>query len=71
MLKYCLYKNKTQTICGKAVKSYLLALNLVPDWLVNDQIEFGDLDSDFVTFFSNDTFLNSLTLDNINLDEKN
>ena len=71
MLKYCLYKDKTQAMCGKAVKSYLLGLNLVLDWFVNDQIVFGDLDSDFVTFFSNDKFLNSLTLDNINLDEKN
>ena len=35
----------------------------------NDYIVFGDLGSSFVTFFSRDTNLNSVTLDNINLDD--
>ena len=38
----------------------------------DDYIVFGDFDSDFVTFFSNDMGLNSITLDNnINLDHNN
>ena len=35
----------------------------------NDYVAFGDLDSDFVTFFSRDIGLNSITLENINLDD--
>ena len=34
--------------------------------LSDDQIVFGDLDSDFVTFFSKSIGLNNITLDNIN-----
>ena len=37
----------------------------------NDDKIFGDLDSDFVTFFSNDTDFSSITLDDINLDDDN
>ena len=35
----------------------------------NDYLAFGGLDVDFSTFFSNDIGLNSITLDNINLDD--
>ena len=82
MLKYCLYKYKTQEMCDKAVNSYLLALNFVPDWFVTNKIidklysaMFSnhqmvlDLDPDFVTLFSNIIGLDSLTLDSINLDD--
>ena len=70
----------------KAVDSYLLILKLIPDWFVtskmiekldhalysNVDIVFGDVDSDIVTFFSNDIVLNSINLkNNINLDEDN
>ena len=37
----------------------------------NDYIIFGDLGSVFVTFFSSYIDLNSITLDNINLDVHN
>ena len=37
----------------------------------NDYIVFGDLDSDFVAFFSSGIGVNSLTLANINLDDNN
>ena len=33
----------------------------------NDYMVFGDFDCDFVTFFSSDIGLNSITIDNINL----
>ena len=70
-------------MCDKAVDSCLLSLKLVPDWFVtskmteklnsavfsDDYIVFGHLDSDFVTFFSKDKGLNSITLDSINLDD--
>ena len=68
----------------KAVDSYLPALKFVPDWFVpskiiekldhsvfsNDDIVFGDIDSDIVTFFSNDIGLNSISLSNTNLVEE-
>ena len=37
----------------------------------NDYIVFGDLDSDFVAFFSSGIGVNSLTLANTNLDDNN
>ena len=37
----------------------------------NDDRVFGDLDSYFLTFFSNDISINSITLDNTNLDDNN
>ena len=37
----------------------------------DDHIVFGDLDSDFVTFFIKDIGLKSITLDNINVDGDN
>ena len=61
----------------------MLPLKFVPDRFVtskiiekfdsavfsDDHIAFGDLDSAFVTFFSRDLGLNSIILDNINLDD--
>ena len=57
---------------------------LVLDWFVtsnmienlslvfsNDDLVFDDLSSNFVTFFSKDIILNSITLGNINLDNDN
>lgn len=57
---------------------------LVLDWFVtsnmienlslvfsNDDLVFDDLSSNFVTFFSKDISLNSITLGNINLDNDN
>ena len=37
----------------------------------NDDIVFGDIDTDFVTFFWNDIALNSINLTIINLDHDN
>ena len=37
----------------------------------NDYVVFGDLGSHFFTFFSNDIGLNSILLDNINIDDDN
>ena len=37
----------------------------------NDDIVFGDIDSDLVTFFSNDIGRNTIKLNNINLDDDN
>ena len=70
-------------MCDKAVDSCLLALKFAPDCFVttkmiekldsavfpDDYIIFSDLDSDFVTLFSEDIGLNSITIDNINLDD--
>ena len=39
------------------------------DVLCNNDIIFGDLDSDFFTLFSNDIGLNSITLDNLDDDK--
>ena len=74
MQKYCPGRYKTRVVCDKAVDSYLLALKFVPDWYVtsktireldsavfcNEYIVFGNLDSDFGTFFSKDIGLNSI-----------
>ena len=68
MLRYCHDKYKAQEMYDNAVDDFLLALIFVPDCLVtskmieklddsvlsNNHIVFGDLDSKFVTFFSND-----------------
>ena len=84
MLKYC-YRYNTPRMCNKAVECYLLALQLVPVWFVtstmiektintvfsNDDIVFGDIDSDIVTFFSIDIGLNCMNLNNVNIDDDN
>ena len=83
LLKYCLDKNKTREMSHKAADYFLLTLKFVPDWFVtskmirkldillfsNDYIVFGDLEFDFIIFFSSDIDLNSITLDKINLDD--
>ena len=85
MLQNCHDKDKNQEICDKTINSCWLALKFVPDCSVmnemikklrsiaffNDYIIFGDLKSDFATFFGSDIGLNSITLDNINLDHEN
>ena len=67
MLKYCLNRFKMKKLCDNSVVSYLLALKFVSDWFFtnkmiekldngvfsNDDIIFGDIDSDIVEFFSN------------------
>ena len=69
-------------MCDKAVDSYLLILKLFSDWILtskmiekfdsgvlsNNDIVIDEIDSDFVTFFSNDIGLNSITLDNLDDD---
>ena len=85
MLKHCPDKHKTQEMFDKVVDSYLLALKFVTDWcfaskmiekldsavLSDIHIVFCDLDSDIVRFFSSDIALNSITVDNNNLDDSN
>ena len=82
-LKCCLHRCKTQDMCDKVVDLYLLILKFIPDWIImcrmiekhdnalfsNDDIVFGDIVSDIVTFFSNDIDLNSININNINLDD--
>ena len=72
-------------MCHKAVDSYLLASKLVFDWFCtsemiekldntvvsNDDIVLTGTDSDVVTFFNNDIGLDSIILNNINLDDDN
>ena len=84
LLKHCPDKFITQDICDKAVESCLSALKFVPDWFCtskmiekldsavfpDDDIIFGDLDSDFVIFFSEDFGPNTVILDNIILDDE-
>ena len=84
MLKYCPDKYNIQKNVLQ-VRWFLTAISkFVPDWFIankmteklecavlsNDYIFFGDLDSDFITFFSEDIGLKSITLDNINLHDK-
>ena len=85
VLNIALIDKKKPKTCEKAIYSYLLALIFVPGWFVtsklieklgnavfsNDEIVFGDVDSDIVTFFSNNIGLNSLNLNNNNLDDDN
>ena len=72
-------------MCDKAIDSYLLALKFVSDWFVtnnmiekldsivfsDDYIIFGDLDSDFFTYFVNDIGFTSIFHFNISLDDEN
>ena len=61
--KYCLDRQKTQEMCGKAVDAFPPTLKFVPDWFLtrkmikklddlfsNDDIIFVNEDSNFVTF---------------------
>ena len=72
-------------MCDKAADNFLLVLKFISDWFVtskmiekgdsavfsNDYIVFGDLGFNFVTFFSSDVCLNSITIHNTNLDYVN
>ena len=85
MLKYYPNRHKAQEMCDKAADSCLPKKKIVPDWFTkskmiekldntvisNDDIVFGDIDSDIVTFFSNDIGLNSVNLNKITLDDDN
>ena len=84
-LKYCPDRYETQEMCDRVVDTCLLALKFVCDWFVmnkkiekldnavffNDGIVFDYIDSDIVTFFSNDIGLNIINLNIINLDDVN
>ena len=72
-------------MCDRVVDTCLLALKFVCDWLVmnkkiekldnavffKDGIVFDYIDSDIVTFFSDDIGLNIINLNVINLDDVN
>ena len=80
MLKYCLDRCKTQEICNKAFDTVLLILKIVLDCFVtsemldkldniifcNDNIAIHDINS-ILTFFSDGIGLNTIDLNNINL----
>ena len=44
---------------------------LIMLYFFNNDIIFNDIDSDIVTFFSNDIGLNIINLNNVNLDDDN
>ena len=74
MLKQCPDRYKTQVVCDKNFYVSLPALKFVPDWFPTNKMTeklddsvfsnqytvFGDIDSDIVTFFSNDIGLDSI-----------
>ena len=82
MLKYCPDNYKTQEMCDKAVDFYPITLKFVPDWFVtnkmldkfdnfiffNGNIYFYDVDSNIMTFLTDDMCFNTLNLNNVNLD---
>ena len=76
MLKYCPDRYKTQKMCEKAIDTCLSTLKFVPDCLdtskilemfhnsvfSNDDVDLDFIDSDIVTFFSDDMDINIQTL---------
>ena len=68
ILKNCLNRYKTQEMYDKTIDAFLPTLKFVPDWIVTnkileklgnvlsfgDDIDLDDIDSDIVTFFSDD-----------------
>ena len=58
-LRYCLDRYKTQEICDEAVNAFLSILKLVSEWFVPNN----------VAFFSDDEDLNTVDLNNVNLDD--
>ena len=84
-LKYRLDKFKTQEKCVKAIDSYLPPFKLISDLFVtnkmvekldnavffNNDIVFGEIDSDIATFYSTDIGLNSINFNNVNCDDDN
>ena len=83
--KNCFDKYKTREMCDKAADSNLVILKFVSEWFLiskmikklgnavssNDDIVFGGIDSDIVTFFSNDVGFYSINLNNVNPDDVN
>ena len=82
MVKYCLHRYKTQEICDKAIDDFLPALKFVHDWFVtnkmlenysnvvfsNDDIVLLIKILIFFTLFSDSMGLNTLNLDNANVE---
>ena len=73
-------KSKTQKMCDKVVDFFQLLLIFLPDKMYqkldntvfcNDDIIFNVMDSDIVTYFSSDMGLNTINLNNVNLDVDN
>ena len=68
ILKNCLNRYKAQEMYDKTIDAFLPTLKFVPDWIVTnkileklgnvlsfgDDIDLDDIDSDIVTFFSDD-----------------
>ena len=83
MLKCCPDKCKTQWICDKAVDFYLITLKFIADWFVtnkmlekldnswfsNSDTFFHDVDSNIITFLTDDMGFNIVDVNNINLDD--
>ena len=83
MIKTYSDRHNIQKMCDKAITPYLLALTFVFHWFVtsklfekidnavfsNNDVIFGDTDSDIVMLFSNDIGLNIINLNNVNLDD--
>ena len=72
-------------MCDKAVDFFLITIKFVPDWFVtnkmlekldksaisNGDIFSHDVDSNIITFLSNDMGFPSIELNNVNLDDDN
>ena len=83
ILKHCLDRYNTEEMCGKAIDVYLSALKFVPDWFVtnkmleqfddiafsNDDMDLDSKDTNIVIFFSDGVGLDTIDLNNINLDD--
>ena len=65
----------TMVVGLKFVRDWFVANNMIEKLdnavFSNDDIIFGDIDSNIVTFFSNNIGLNSKNLHNVNLDDDN
>ena len=84
MLKYCLDKYISQTMCNEAVDDFLPTLNFVSDWFAtskmikkffiascaDDNILFFDEDSGNVLFNCTEMGILNIDLNNVNLDNK-
>ena len=82
MLKYYPDRCQAQKLCNKTVDAFLSKLKFVTVWYVtskmleilvnfifsNNDIDHDYIDSDIVTFFSDDMNINTIGLNNINLD---
>ena len=84
-LKYCLDRYKTHEMCDNVVDTCMPALKLVPDWFVtskiikkldntvfsNGDIFFRDVDSNIITFLSDDMGFHTIDLNIIIFDGGN